>query len=304
MASIRKLKTRIKTTKNISKITRAMEMVAASKMKKAQDAAVAGRLYTDELTKILNRLSSNIKEVTHPLLSQGNPDGKTLIVIFSTDKGLCGGLNTNLFLRVEKAKLSEKSLTLITVGRKAKDHYSSRGYEIEASFLDWGDSPTSENLHPVTRMVTEGFAEGRYSEIWIAYPKFITTLTQETQIIKLLPLGGDGLETTPEAPYVKNTNKDATSRVNGKQNTGDYLFEPNADEVLDQLLPYYFENKMYQILLDSKASEQSARMVAMKNAHDNAKDLGSGLNLTYNRLRQARVTNELLDAIGSRMALG
>jgi len=295
MASIRKLKSRIKTSKNISKITRAMEMVAASKMKRAQDSALAGRPYSQELTNILNHLSQTIKFKEHPLLQSGNLESPILFVVFSTDKGLCGALNTNLFARIEKVKFSEKSSTFITIGKKARDYAAKTNRNLIASFVDLPDHSTSEDIRPIAKMITDGFINQEYSQVWIVYPEFISTLSQETHLTQLLPLGDLKLE---------HTSVNSTLESENNENLSPYLFEPSSSQILDYLLPLYVENRLYQLLLETKASEQSARMIAMKSAHDNAKELSSDLTLTYNRLRQARVTNELLDAVSSRMALG
>jgi F-type H+-transporting ATPase subunit gamma len=278
-----------------------MEMVAASKMKRAQDTALSGRPYSQELTNILNRLSQNMKTLEHPLLSPGNPTASVLFVIISTDKGLCGSLNTNLFSQLEKLKPSSKSLVFITAGKKARDYISKTSQNLIASFTDLPDRPTSEDVRPISKMITEGFINQEYSEVWIVYPEFISTLSQETRIAQLLPLGK--LDSSFAVSGHKNNNKNYPSEVELKETKGDYLFEPSPHQILNHLLPLYIENRLFQLLLETKASEQSARMIAMKNAHDNAKELSSDLTLTYNRLRQARVTNELLDAVSSRMAL-
>ncbi len=289
MASIRILKRRIKTSKNIAKITRAMEMVAASKMKRAQEAALASRLYSEELGKVLDRLAYRINREDHPLLSEGNPQGQTGILLLSTDKGLCGGLNTNLFIKLRTLKAEQErkhNLKVISVGKKAKDYVAKSGDELWASFVELGDFPTSIEIRPITKLVVDAFINQELSEFWVVYPAFVSTLVQEARAAKLLPMGS--LDVIPEAE---------------EESHGDYLFEPEAKIILDEILPYYIENRIYQLLLEAKASEQSARMVSMKNARENADELSDDLTLTYNRMRQARITNELLDAIGSRLVL-
>jgi len=289
MASIRVLKRRIKTSKNIAKITRAMEMVAASKMKRAQDTAVAGRLYSDELSKVLDRLSSKISQNTHPLLSGGNPQAKIGIVVLSTNKGLCGGLNTNLFLKLNQLinQFKNKQFKIISVGKKAQSFCAQTEQELWASFTDIGDRPTSMDIRPIAKMITDSFINSQLSEVWIIYPKFISTLTQEPQAVKLLPLGTIDL--------LDNDTYNSQS---------DYLFEPEANQILDSLLPYYIENRIYQLLLETKASEQSARMVAMKNASDSATDIITDLTLSFNKQRQAKITNELLDNTTAALVVG
>lgn len=294
MASIRILKRRIKTSKNIAKITRAMEMVAASKMKRAQDQALAGKLYSEELAKVLDRLARRISQDLHPLLTGGNPNGQVGVLLLSTDKGLCGGLNTNLFFKLEKiiaenknTNVLEHKIKVISVGKKARDYVARMGYELWASFINLGDIPTSIDARPIAKLITETFINFELSEVWIVFPGFVSTLVQEARAVKLLPLGT--LDVLEDDTY------DVAS---------DYLFEPKANIILDQLLPYYIENRIYQLLLETRASEQSARMVAMKNARESANDLAGDLTLTYNRIRQSRITNELLDATSSRLALG
>ncbi len=307
MASLRTLRRRIKTSKNISQITRAMEMVAASKMKRAQEAATRGRIYSEELTKILNKLASNITANEHPMLQPGNPDGETGVLLLSTDKGLCGGLNTNLFLKVRRLQeqLADKVFKFVTVGKRGRDYVVKSGGNLWASFIELGDKPHPEVVRPIAKLLIDGFMSGELSEVWVVYPAFVSTLTQEPRYIKLLPIKDLDVPQTEkhtplgkaEAPLPAQAGSQEGNKV------GDYVFEPSADKILDWLLPYFVENRIYQLILEAKASEQSARMVSMKNAHDNAQELVGDLKLTYNRMRQARVTNELLDAIGSRMAL-
>ena len=271
-----------------------MEMVAASKMKRAQDQALAGKLYSEELAKVLDRLARRISQDLHPLLTGGNPNGQVGVLLLSTDKGLCGGLNTNLFFKLEKiiaenknTNVLEHKIKVISVGKKARDYVARMGYELWASFINLGDIPTSIDARPIAKLITETFINFELSEVWIVFPGFVSTLVQEARAVKLLPLGT--LDVLEDDTY------DVAS---------DYLFEPKANIILDQLLPYYIENRIYQLLLETRASEQSARMVAMKNARESANDLAGDLTLTYNRIRQSRITNELLDATSSRLALG
>lgn len=291
MASIRKLKTRIKTSKNISKITRAMEMVAASKMKKAQQTALANRPYNQELHTMLHQASQHIDINTHPLLKTiPNGTSSTLIVVLSTDKGLCGPLNTNLFKFIEKNNTHPSKTKFITIGKKATNYWAKSGVKLIASFNQTTDTPLSLYIRPITKIIVDGYQNNEFSQVQIFYSRFINTLEQQPKTVQLLPLG-------------QNQFQNEEINTNPRETTGDYIFEPTPDQFFESLLSLYLKNRLYQLILETKASEQSARMIAMKNAHDSAKDLVSDLQLTYNRQRQARITNELLDVVSSTMAL-
>ncbi len=298
-SSIKSIKRRIKAAKNISQITKAMEMVAASKMRKSQQKAMASRPYANKLDEILRRMSQKIDPEIHVLLRQTAPkEVNTLaLVLLSPDKGLCGSLNSNLFKTLEhtEKQLSERfadivvNFKYITIGKKAREYVVKTNRALHAEFTEIPDRPAYEKVLPITELLLDGFIKGDFYKVYILYTNFINTLTQKPDTYKLLPIETEelGLQTTSYEP----------------QTTGNYLFEPSSDSILEWLLPYYFELSIYQKILESQASEHSARMVAMRNASDNAKEILRFLNLEYNRKRQAAITNEIANLVTSRMAV-
>ncbi len=285
-----RLKTRIKTSKNISQITRAMEMVSASKMRRAQQRAINGAPFSTELANVLLRLTSQIDRSAHPLLQQPI-SGREVFILISTDRGLAGSLNTNIFTFTNRL-LNKRGITnplFITVGKKARDFVVRSGYELLASFIDLPARIKAEDLSALNQLIISSYLQNDWLTVDVIYSDFISTLVQKPKVINLLPFG------TPEVP-------DMVEPLNNS-NLVEYKFEPEANQILDWLLPYYLENRLYQIYLESLASEHSARMVAMKNAREAANDLVQGLTLVYNQARQAKVTSELLDAYAARITL-
>lgn len=289
MANLRDIRRRIKSVKNTAQITKAMELVAAAKMKKAQDQAVAGREYADSLNNVLTNLKENTDEDAHPLLEK-REGGKELMLVISTDKGLCGGLNTNLLKKV-RATASEDA-SYITVGKKLRQQIAKVGGNLIA---DWhiGDPVPFNDAKPIAKFVTEKFLEGDYDKITVAFNNFVSTLTQEPWVSQLLPIEAD---TLAERRAYEGVDKDSVHETNKNEALSlDYMFEPNAEGVLDKLLPLYINFQVYQMLVEARASEHSARMVAMKSATDNAEGMIKDLTLEYNKLRQAAITSELLE---------
>ena len=289
MANLRDIRRRIKSVKNTAQITRAMQLVAAAKMKKAQDQALAGRDYADLLNQVLVNLKENTGEEAHPLLQQ-REGGKELVLVISTDKGLCGALNTNLGKKI-RAEVS-KDAEFVTVGRKLRNQLGKAGREMVADFEVKDPVPFAE-ARPIAKFLTKAFLEGGYSKVSVAFSNYINVMRQEPEIVQLLPISTaalgekQGYEGFGEGT-VKETNRAAALAK-------DYLFEPSGPEVLDTLLPLYINFQVYQMLVESRASEHSARMVAMKGATDNAKKFIKELTLEYNKLRQAAITAELLE---------
>jgi F-type H+-transporting ATPase subunit gamma len=289
MANLRDIRRRIKSVKNTSQITKAMQLVAAAKMKKAQDQAIAGRDYADRLNKVLTNLKENISEEDHELLT--TPAGKKeMMLVISTDKGLCGGLNTNLSKKV-RAEAAEDT-DYVTVGRKLRLAIAKGGHHI-ASDWEVHDPTPFADAKPIAKYLTDQFLAGGYSAIRVAFTNFESTLTQTPWISQLLPIKSSELAEKrayegmgPDA--VEETDKEAALAM-------DYIFEPGPDAVLDALLPLYINYQVYQMLLEARASEHSARMVAMKSATDNAESMIKDLTLEYNKLRQAAITSELLE---------
>ncbi|MBK1831224.1 ATP synthase F1 subunit gamma [Verrucomicrobiaceae bacterium R5-34] len=289
MANLRDIRRRIKSVKNTSQITKAMELVAAAKMKKAQDQAVAGREYADSLNQVLTNLKDNTDEESHPLLEK-REGGKELMLVISTDKGLCGGLNTNLLKKV-RASAGEDT-DYITVGRKLRMQIAKADGNLIA---DWhvGDPVPFNDAKPIAKFVTEKFLAGDYDRISVAFNNFVSTLRQEPWVSQLLPIEADTL--AEKRAYEGVGTGDAKETDKETALGKDYLFEPNAEGVLDKLLPLYINFQVYQMLVEARASEHSARMVAMKSATDNAKNMIKDLTLEYNKLRQAAITAELLE---------
>ncbi len=290
MANLRDIRRRIKSVKNTSQITKAMQLVAAAKMKKAQDQAIAGRDYADRLNAVLVNLKDNISEDDHKLLQQ--PKGKKeLMLVISTDKGLCGGLNTNLLKKV-RAEMAEET-DVVTVGRKLRMSLGKLGNNIVS---DWevADPTPFADAKPIGTYLTEQFLTGEYSAVKVAFTNFETTLTQTAWVSQLLPVVASTLAEKRAYEGVGG-DEDVTETKKDDSMLRDYIFEPGPDGVLDALLPLYLNYQVYQMILEARASEHSARMVAMKSATDNAENMIKDLTLEYNKVRQAAITSELLE---------
>lgn len=280
MANTRQIKRRITASQNISKITKAMEMVAASKMKRAQEQALASRPYARALLQSLKTLSQFSDPSLHPLLAT-HETGQNVLVLFSTDKGLCGGLNTTLFKQMLNWVHSHQNPVIVAIGKKAINFCRLSGLTIFAQFTELPERVTPADLLPISTLVIDGFMDLSFQSVHILYMDFVNTLSQKPNTVQLLPI----IQTDHTADHV----------MLSPVVTSEYTFEPSAQVILKQLLPYYIENTIYQTMLESRASENSARMVAMKNASENAKELVGELKLIYNKSRQANITSELLD---------
>lgn len=299
MANTRELRRRIRSVKNTSQITKAMQMVAATKMRKSQNQALSGRPYNQILNYSLSVLVPSIEEGLHPLL-QGNDASRIGVLLLSTDKSLCGALNTNLFRAVQNFANEHKNVSFFTVGKKGRDFTVKTGKDLTADFENH-EAVTFKNATQTARLLIQQFNEQLLSEVYVIYPDFISALRQEPKIVKLLPVDPEYLkrELTSELESRKSDmdkNKDLTDR-------SDFKFEPNLKELLEYILVHFVETKIYQAMLETKASEWSARMIAMQNATDNAKELVSDLTLSYNQTRQAAITNELLEITSASAAL-
>jgi F-type H+-transporting ATPase subunit gamma len=279
MANLRDIRRRIKSVKNTAQITRAMQLVAAAKMKKAQDQALAGREYSSHLTQVLFDIRQNFSEESHPLLEkrEGN---RELVLVISTDKGLCGPLNTNLARKLRA--VTSPDADYVTVGRKLRVLLEKLGSNIVADFVVKDPVPFAQT-RPIAKFLTEQFLSGKYDKVSIAFTNFVNTLRQEPEVVTLLPI-----------------REQANAEVFGAETVTadrghDFTFEPNAAEVLAAILPLYVNYEVFQAHVESRASEHSARMVAMKSATDNAKKFIKELTLEYNKLRQGAITAELLE---------
>lgn len=290
MANQRQIKSRIGTAQNISKITKAMEMVAASKMKRAQEQALAARPYSQALYDSIATISQVSKLDHHPLLST-HENGIPVIVAVGTDKGLCGALNGNLMKQLSLWKKEHSNGEVIAVGKKAVLAARALGMTIHAQFTHIAEHVTTYDIIPVTTLVLNGFSDQTFRSVDILYTDFVNTLSQHPKQAPLLPLSRTF---KPDVVVVK---------VDEKMPVKEYTFEPNPAQILNSLLPFYLENTVYHSFLEAKASEHSARMVAMKNASENAGELVDELRLVYNKTRQQAITSELLDITSATMAL-
>jgi F-type H+-transporting ATPase subunit gamma len=292
MASTRDIRRRIKSVKNTAQITKAMQMVASAKMRKAQQSALVGRPYTEVLNEMLARAATGTVAFTHPLMESRSVK-KRAVVVVSTDRGLCGGLNSNLAREV--MKLDKNTTVFVTAGKKAAQFVSRTKRALAAEFT-YKDAPEYAEARAISKFVQQLFTKGEVDAVDILYPKFINTLTQQPQIVPFLPIG----KITAATAGINVPKQELPAATT----TDVYEFEPDEKTVLGELLPHSLNFQMHQILLETKASEQSARMVAMKNATDNAKQIIKDLTLEYNKLRQANITKELLEITTAQMAVG
>jgi F-type H+-transporting ATPase subunit gamma len=291
MANTRDIRRRIKSIRNTAQITKAMQMVAASKMRRAQQQALAGRPYAELMNKVLVSLQQRTDPKLHPLL-EVRPVRKELLLIISTDKGLAGALNTNLFR--EAAKFEPEKTVYVVSGRKARQFVARTKREFLADF-ELKDSPSFVETKVIAKFCAEKFLNHEVDKVLVAYTHFINTINQRPVVETLLPISQFDLWPKNDAASQGETTNDPMVG---------YLFEPSAEGVLDFILPYYLQYQVYQMILDARASEHSARMVAMKNATDNANQFIKDLTLEYNKMRQAGITTELLEIATAQMALG
>ena len=275
MPSQREIRRRISSVRNIKQITRAMQFVAASKLKRAQDATLQSRPYSEMIDEVLSDLASVLTAEEHPLLAR-REGGTRLLIVFTTDRGLAGSLNTNT-IRFAARQITEHpgDLKVVTVGRKGNTAMRRARVPIAARFDGYGDRPSFAAVLPLARLVTDDYLAGTYSAVDLVHPAFVSTLVQRPSVDRLLPIEP----------------AEDTSGIPGHQ----FIFEPNAGDVLRSLLPRYVATRIYQAILEVTASEQSARMVAMKSATENAQELIDDLTLTYNKVRQSNITREMIE---------
>ncbi|MBR1978225.1 MAG: ATP synthase F1 subunit gamma [Akkermansia sp.] len=279
MANLRDIKRRIKSVRNTSQITKAMQMVASAKMRRAQELALKGRSYISALANVFKHLQDTITEGGAALMER-RTTGKPLIIVINTDRGLCGGLNANLLKEVLVSCPADADY--VTIGAKLNPQITRCGRNLVASF-SLGDTFGEADLKPVFDFIRKGFTAGTYNSVSVAYQKFINIMVQRPKLAEVLPITREELLAVAEQDQVADT-----------ENTN-FLLEPGPKALLDALLPLYFSNLITQMVLEGKASEQSARMVAMKAATENAKSLIGELTLEYNKARQTQITNELLE---------
>jgi F-type H+-transporting ATPase subunit gamma len=280
MPSTREIRRRIRSVRNMSQITRAMEMVAASKMRRAQDRVTSGRPYAERLRDVLGDLASlqlGADEMAQFPLLQQRDVRRTALIVVTPDRGLTGALNSNILRRVSQYIRTESGSTppkVIAVGKKGRDFLNRTRQEVVAEFVQLGDRPNLDDIRPIVSVAVEEFLSGEVDAVHLLYPQFVNTLTQRPEVVQILPI----------------------ERPEGDAREGeDYIFEPNAKDVLNEILPRYVEVQVYQAVLETVASFYSAQMVAMRNATDNAKELVDDLDLAFNKARQAQITNEVAE---------
>ncbi|HMM42494.1 MAG TPA: ATP synthase F1 subunit gamma [Thermomicrobiales bacterium] len=288
MASPREIRRRIRSVRNTAQITRALEMVSAAKMRRAQERVRASRPYAERLRTIIAGLAvagESVDVSQFPLLQQ-RPVNRVGVIIVTADRGQAGAFNTNIIRRaVRFLQEAGHPAELVTVGRKGRDFFAKTDQHVIAEFTQLGDNPSLDSLRPIIGVATESFARGDVDAVYLIYSKFINTLTQQPEALQLLPI---------EPP----------EEIAADQAVADFIFEPDAQTVLQALLPRYVEIQVYQAMLESLASEHSARMVAMRAATDNARDFIEELTLSLNKARQAQITREVSEIAAGAAALG
>ena len=284
MPTIREIRRRIKSVQSTAKVTRAMEMIAASRMRRAQERTIAARPYTERMVQVLADLAAQRQagEEIHPLLVR-RPVNRIAVIHITPDRGLCGGLNANINRSVASFVLEQSvPVTIVAVGRKGRDFIVRCGQEIGAEFTHIGDKPSIFDIIPIARIVIDDYTDGLIDEVYLSYAQFVTTMTQRPVLWQMLPIEPAAIEPGRNV---------------------EYIYEPSPSAVLAELLPRFVEMEIYHAILESIASEQSARMVAMRNATDNANEFIEHLTLTHNKARQEMITKELLDITGGAEAL-
>ena len=288
MAGSKEIRTKIKSVENTRKITRAMEMVAAAKMRKAQDRMRAARPYAEKIRNVAAHLSRANPEYKHPFLVKRESAKNVGVIVVTSDKGLCGGLNTNVLrLAVNSMKTWEsegKGIAVCPIGNKGLGFMNRIGATVKSNLTGLGDTPHMEKLIGAVKIMLDAYVAGEIDAIYLSYNHFINTMKQEPRIEQLLPLSGEQLGTS--------------------EGNWDYIYEPDAKKVIDELLLRYIESLVYQAVVENMASEQSSRMVAMKAASDNAKSVIGELKLVYNKARQAAITKEISEIVGGAAAIG
>lgn len=299
MATVREIKRHIRSVKNIEQVTRAMQMVAASKMRRAQDQVRTSRPYSQHAWILLEHLASHVRqagdEEQHPLL-QARPVEAVGLVVVTSDRGLAGGYNTNLLRQVlEYLRSADRPVKVITVGRKGRDFLLRVGVDLVAEFTGLPPLPSFLDVLPIARTVIDDYLQGDYDQVMLAYTDFVNTLRQVPVIRRLLPIVPFG-----DVKLVEGVG-DAHEEI--KRRIPEYIYEPDAHTLLSNILPRFTEQQVYQAILEAVASEHSARMVAMRSATENAQEVQEQLTMTYHRARQAAITREMLDIAGGAEAL-
>jgi len=287
-AGVREYKRRIASVKNTQQITKAMQMVAAAKLRRAQENAEASKPYTETLQETLARLAAVSEDVNHPLLKKREEVRKVGYIVITADRGLCGAYNSNILRTTNMAMADDDrnvEYGIIAVGRKARDFYRKRTGNVDAEFVNLGDNISYADAREIGQYVISAYENGELDEVYLVYARFINTIRQVPTVTKILPLESPQKEEDMEEEYI------------------DYIYEPNAEQILYTLLPRYIGSQIHHAMLEAKASEHGARMTAMSNATDNAAELIGTLTLEMNKARQAAITDEILDIVGGAEAL-
>ena len=293
MANLRDIRNRISSVNNTQQITKAMKMVAAAKLRKAQDRMIQTRPYANTLANVIGRLIQG-QEITHPLLRELSESRRSLVIVVGSDRGLCGGFNNNLFKEVElfiannfENGKENEGLSLITIGKKATAHFGKRSYSIASQHPGFFDNLEYELSASLINEVMDDFIHEQIDEVYLAYNEFKSVIAQNRKVEKILPLNAEDL-------VVADTEKSVHS---------DYIYEPDQAAIIDELLPKHIKMQLWKAVLESNASEQGARMTAMDSATENAKDLERSLRLKYNQARQSAITTEISEIVSGAQAL-
>ncbi len=287
------LRRRIKSVQSTKKITKAMELIAASRIVKAQQRVAAARPYSEQITEVIRSLASGGAELDHPLLREPKDVDKVAFVVVTADRGLAGAYNTNVIRAAERALEAEqekgRNYSLVLAGKKGESYFRFRGYDIDATFSGMSEQPTYEDAREVAAVVTKAFEDGEVGLVYLAYTQFLSAGTQKVQVRQFMPLDQAALEDAPE------------SDTGGARAA--YEFEPAPGDILERLLPRYVEARLFAAMLDAAASEHAARQRAMKSATDNAEELITKLSRVMNRARQETITTEIMEIAGGAEAL-
>ncbi|MCF8011255.1 MAG: F0F1 ATP synthase subunit gamma [Clostridiales bacterium] len=290
MASLRDLRRRIQGIKKTRQVTKAMQAVSAAKMRRAQEDVLAARPFARRVRGVLGRVGSASVGVQHPLLTVRKPE-KVAYIVMTGDRGLCGAFNGNIIRKAEEAVKQHQDADLICVGRKSRDFFRKRKYNIVREYIGIGESADLELTREVVKYASDKFTDEEYDEVYLVYAEFVNALVQKPMVEKLLPVENLGSE------------NDQGEKQEEKGARVEYIFEPDVESMLAQLLPMYVENSIFQAFLENKAGEHSARMTAMDNATKNADEMIENLTLSLNRARQAAITTEINEIVGGAAAL-
>lgn len=299
--SLKSVKNKIKSIDKTRQVTKAMESVSAVKMRKSQSGAIGVRPYAVAALKILRSISGSNAAINHPLTTP-RPVKRTLVIVISADKGLAGNYGSALLKGVyrffDEKGLSSKNAGLITVGKKGHEHFVKRGWTVEGHFEHWSDGCTFETVSPLATLVKDLFLAGKYDEVFIAYTNFVTTLRQLVYVRQLLPVLHQSVEAVVRGITPEHGRFAEIPKADDATPVREYSFEPSHEQVFAELIPVLFNVQIYHSVLEANASEHSARMIAMKNASDNAGEISRRLKLHFNKVRQAAITREVSEIVG------